>query len=78
MRGYQRQADVVLYNFVLIDLVACRSYSNWYRYNELKNFHVALEELEVSVLPMQMKLPEFPQSHFWTFWKRTNKDKGLI
>ncbi len=26
----------------------------------------------------QLDLPEFPESHFWSFWKRTNKDKQLI
>lgn len=42
MRGYERRADVVTYNFVLIDLVSSLTYSNSCRYNELKAFHAEL------------------------------------
>jgi hypothetical protein len=47
LRGYDRLGDVVVYNFVLIDLINSLVYENWYRYNELKSFHIILEQLEV-------------------------------
>jgi len=47
VRGYERRSDVVVYNFVLIDLVNCLAYSNSFRYNELKNFNTSLKQLEV-------------------------------
>jgi hypothetical protein len=47
LRGYDRLGDVVVYNFVLIDLINSLVYENRYRYNELKSFHIILEQLEV-------------------------------
>jgi len=50
MRGYERQGDVVVYNFVLIDLVYGFTYSNPCRYQELKCLNSALQELEVTLI----------------------------